>query len=141
MTRNLFFLAQLENIADPEEDEVMGFVLGEHKISKDSVVIIQTVGEISMFIYTTKNNNLALEAYSLPKFRGLGYIDMIWRIALGLSNAGTLNEMKYITGAHWWVPGEEGGWMFGNIHEWEAAGSIEPVWFGKYRDILGVNIE
>lgn len=131
---NLFFIDQLEDIGGGE----MGFVLGEHKVSQSSVVIVKTVGATSMFIYSTKDNALAAEAYNLPEFRGFGYIDMVTRIAEELSNAGTWNEIKYITGAHWWNGGK---WQFGNIHEWETAGSPEPVWFGKYRDILGLDIE
>ena len=137
---NLFFIDPLEDIGDGE----MGFVLGEHKVSQSSVVIVKTVGASSMFIYSTKDNALAAEAYNLPEFRGFGYIDMVTRIAEGLNNAGTWNEIKYITGAHWWIPpagADLGYWMFGNIHEWETAGSPEPVRFGKYRDILGLDIE
>lgn len=141
---NLFFIDQAENIALQDEDEVMGFVLGTHKVPKTSVVIIKTVGANSMFIYTTKSNSLALEAYSLPEFRGFGYIDMVTRIAKGLDNAGIWNEIKYITGAHWWVPasGEDPGyWAFGNVKDWETVGSPEPVWFGKYRDIMGIDLQ
>jgi len=138
---NLFFIDQMENIAPPGEDEVMGFVLGEHKISQSRVVIIKTVGASSMFIYTTKSKALAQEAYGLPEFRGFGYVDMVTRIAENLSNAGTWNEIKYITGAHWWVPGESGHWMFGSVKEWIDGGRLEPVWFGRYRDILGSNLE
>jgi len=141
---NLFFIDQMENIAEPGDPEVMGFVLGTKKVAVSSVVIVKTVGLNSMFIYTTKNNALAVEAYSLPEFRGFGYVDMVTRIAQGLSNAGTWNEIKYITAAHWWVPAagsEPGHWHFGDIHEWETAGSPEPVWFGRYRDIFGVTIE
>lgn len=141
---NLFFIDQLENIADPGDPEVMGFVLGEHKVHPSQVVIVKTVGASSMFIYTTKSNVLASEAYSMSEFRGFGYIDMVTRIAEGLSNAGTWAEIKYITGAHWWVPasgGESGYWMFSNVKEWQDAGNPEPVWFGRYRDILGINIE
>ena len=137
---NLFFIAELENIGT-ESEPVEGFVLGTHEVPKSSVVIIQTVGNFSMFIYITQKASLAEEAYTLPEFRGFGYADMVWRIAKGLSNAGTLNEMEYVAGAHWFIPGEDGGWMFGNIHEWDAAGSPEPVWFGRYRDIMGVDIE
>ena len=39
------------------------------------------------------------------------------------------------------VTGEDGGWRFDNIKEWEAEGSPELVWFGKYRDIMGVDIQ
>ena len=140
---NLFFIDQMENIAPPGEDEVLGFVLGEHKIAASRVVIVKTVGASSMFIYTTKDNSLAVEAYCLPEFRGFGYVDMVTRIAEGLSNAGTWNEIKYITGAHWWVPPstEPGHWMFASVKEWQDAGSPEPVWFGRYRDILSINIE
>ena len=140
---NLFFIDQMENIAAPGEDEVMGFVLGDYKVHKSSVVIIKTVGAISMFIYTTKNNALAQAANSIPEFRGYGYIDMIWRVALGIGN-GTINEMKHITGAKWWVPaaGEDPGhWAFGCVHDWEAAGSPEPSYRCKYRDILGINLD
>lgn len=131
---NLFFIAQEQDLGEGE----MGFVLGTHNVPTSSVVVVQTVGALSMFIYVTNNNDLALEAYALPEFRGFGYTDMIWRIASGLSNAGTANEMKYVTGAHWVVGGE---WFFGNIHDWEAAGSPEPMWFGRYRGIMGVDIE
>ena len=137
---NLFFIAPLINIGTVEEPQE-GFELGDHKVDKSEVVIIQTVGALSMFIYMTSNNALALEAYTIPEFRGFGYTDMIWRIACGLGNAGTQNEMKYITGAHWFIAGEDGGWVFGNIKEWEDAGSPEPMWFGKYRDIMGVDIQ
>jgi len=135
---NLFFIDQLEDISEPGDPEEMGFVLGEHKLSQSDVVIVKNVGANYMFIHCTKNSGLAAEAYNLPEFRGFGYIDMVTRIAEGLSNAGTWNEIKYITGAHWYSDDE---WHFGDIHEWETAGSPEPVWFGKYRDILGVNIE
>ena len=141
---NLFFIDQMENISASGEDEVMGFVLGTHKVPASRVVIVKTVGASSMFIYITKSNALAVEAYSLPEFRGFGYVDMVTRIAEGLANAGTWGEIKYITGAHWWCPpvgGEPGYWLFGNVKEWEAAGSAEPVWFGRFRDILGCNIE
>ncbi len=134
---NLFFIAQPENIGTVEEP-VEGYVLGTHKVPKDHVVVVKTVGNNDMFIYITGNNTLALEAYALPEFRGFGYTDMIWRIACGLSNAGSQNEMKYVTGAHWRDGGE---WHVGNIHDWEAAGSPEPMWFGRYRGILGVDIE
>ena len=141
---NLFFIDQLEVISEPGNPEEMGFILGEHKIAKSRVVLIKTVGVSSMFIYITKSNALAVEAYSLPEFRGFGYVDMVTRIAEGLTNAGTWAEIKYITGAHWWNPpagGEPGYWLFGNVKDWEAAGSTEPVWFGRFRDILGCNIE
>ena len=131
---NLFFIDQLEDIGEGE----MGFVLGEYKLSQSDVVIIKNVGVNYMFIYCTGNSDLAAEAYNLPEFRGFGYIDMVTRIAEGLSNAGTWNEIKYITGAHWYIGGE---WYFGNIHEWETAGSPEPVWFGRYRGIFAVDIE
>lgn len=140
---NLFFIDQMENISEAGEDEVLGFVFGGYKIPASSVVIVKTVGATSMFIYSTKDTTLAAEAYNLPEFRGFGYIDMVTRIAEGLSNAGTWNEIKYITGAHWWVPPttEAGYWMFASVKEWQDAGSPEPVWFGRYRDILGINIE
>ena len=123
MAWNLFFVDTLENIADPGEDEVMGFVLGTHKVSQSSVVIVKTVGANSMFIYVTKSNALALEADTYPEFRGYGYIDMIWRVALGIGN-GTIAEMKHITGAHWYIDGEH---YFGCVHDWEAAGSPTPA--------------
>ena len=140
---NLFFIDQVENIAPPGEPEGLGFVLGGHKIAASRVVIVKTVGASSMFIYTTKDTALAVKAYGLPEFRGFGYVDMVTRIAEGLSNAGTWNEIKYITGAHWGVPPttEAGHWMFSSVKEWQDAGSPEPVWFGRYRDILGINIE
>ena len=131
---NLFFIDQLEDIGDGE----MGFVLGEYKLTQSQVVTVKTVGANHMFIYVTENSGLVVVAYTLPEFRGFGYADMIWRIAVGLSNAGTLAEMKYVGGAHWYTGGE---WHFGSIHEWETAGSLEPVWFGRYRGIFGVDIE
>ncbi|GAG60760.1 unnamed protein product, partial [marine sediment metagenome] len=85
----------------------------------------------------TGSNTLAAEAYNFSEFRGFGYADMIWRVALGIGN-GTALEMKYVAGAHWFTGGE---WYFGNIHDWEDAGSPEPVWFGRYRGIFGVDIE
>lgn len=135
---NLFFIDQLEDISLPGEEEVMGFVLGGHKIPASSTVIVKTVGASSMFIYTTSSTPLAQEAYSLPEFRGFGYVDMVTRIAEGLANAGTWNEIKYITGAHWFTGGD---WFFGSVKEWIDAGRIEPVWFGRYRNILGRDLE
>ncbi len=140
---NLFFVDQLENIAETGDPEVMGFVLGTHKVHQSSVVIVKTVGANSMFIYITKSNALAQEANTIAEFRGYGYIDMIWRVALGIGN-GTINEMKYITGAKWWTPpvGEESGyWSFGCVHDWEDAGSPEPAYRCKYRDIFGVDLQ
>lgn len=140
---NLFFIDQLENIADPGEDEIMGFVLGSHKVPKASVVIFKTVGASSMFIYITKSNALAQAANGISEFRGYGYIDMIWRVALGIGN-GTINEMKHITGAKWWnspVGNDPGYWSFGCVHDWEAAGSPEPSYRCKYRDIFGIDLQ
>lgn len=134
---NLFFIDQMENIAEPGDPEVMGFVLGTKKVAVSSVVIVKTVGVNSMFIYITKSNALAAEAYNLPEFRGFGYVDMVTRIALEVDNAGNWNEIKYVTAAHWW---DGSKWKSGDIHEWETAGSLEPVWFGRYRDICKVDI-
>ena len=142
MSWNLFFIAPITNIGTVAEP-IDGFELGDYKVAKSSVVVIKTVGTMSMFIYTTKDSSLAKVAMDIPEFRGFGYIDMIWRIALGISG-GTINEMKHVTGAKWWIPasgGEPGYWMFGCVHDWEDAGSPEPSYRCKYRDIMGVDIQ
>jgi len=136
-----FFVDQEEDI-DPGPDTVLGFILdpggpNETAIPTSNVVIVKTVGANSMFIYTTQNLSIANKAYQMAEFRGFGYVDMVMRIAQGLGS-GTLNEIEYITGAHWYTGGE---WHFGNIKDWDSAGNPEPVWFGRYRGILGVEIQ
>lgn len=136
-----FFIDQEETIGTPPDD-YQGFIVdpggpNETIIRKDAVVIVKTVGANSMFIYTTQNPAIANKAYQVPEFRGFGYVDMVMRIAQGLGS-GTLNEIEYITGAHWW---DGTAWNFGNIKDWDDAGNPEPVWFGRYKGILGVEIQ
>ena len=70
------------------------------------------------------------------EFRGFGYVDMVMRLAQGLSS-GTLNELEYMTGAHWYDGGE---WHFGDVKDWKAAGSPSSVYFTRLRDIMGVDL-
>jgi len=136
---NLFFIAQQEVIGQVEGQDVYGYKLGpaDTIVQLNQVVNIKTVGNTHMILYITKNNSIANQCKDWAEFRGFGYTDMIMRVAQGLSN-GTLNEIEYITGAHWYAGGE---WHFGNIKDWKAAGSPTSVWFGKLRDIYDVRIE
>ena len=136
---NLFFLAEQEVIGQSEGQDVYGYKLGPEDVvvALDQVVDLKAVGATHMFMYITKNNSFVNKVKDWDEFRGFGYIDMVMRVAQGLSN-GTLGELEYITGAHW-VDGSE--WHFGSIKDWKAAGSPSTVWFGKYRDIFGVNVE
>jgi len=136
---NLFFIAQQEVIGQQEGQDVYGYKLGPEDtiVQLNQVVNIKTVDANHMILYITKNNSIANECKDWTEFRGFGYTDMVMRVAQGLSN-GTLNEIEYITGAHWYTGGE---WHFGSVKDWKTAGSPATVWFGKLRDIYGVGIE
>ena len=133
----LYFVDQLETIGTGE-DAYEAYVLGSYNVRPAQVVKLISVTGTDLFIYTTKKASIAADAYTIPEFVGFGYTDIITRLTLGLGNAGTINQVKYMIGAHWFSGGE---WYFGNIHQWETAGSSEPVWFGRYRGILGVDTQ
>ena len=133
----LYFVDQLETIGTGE-DAYEAYVLGSYNVRPAQVVKLISVTGTDLFIYTTKKASIAADAYTIPEFVGFGYTDIMTRLNLGMSNAATVNQAKYMIGAHWFIAGE---WHFGNIHDWEAAGSLEPVWFGRYRGILGVDTQ
>jgi len=146
MRWKLFFIAQPQIANEGQEDEFTYYQLGTYQVSKSQVVVFQTDSGYDLFCYVTQNSTLANYAYSLPEFIGVNSpTDVVARYTLGLSNAATVAQMKKIIGARWWVPyvDEENPahWAFGNIEEWQTAGSPEPVWFGSYRKILGVEYD
>ena len=137
----LFFVDQEETIGSGE-DAYQAFVVdqgGENEtiIPKSKVTVIKTVGATSMFIYKATSLAQANLAISMPEYRGMNYTDVRVRVEKGLGD-GTFNELDYITGAHWYVDGE---WHFGNVKDWETAGSPSKVIFGSYRKILGVEFD
>ena len=136
---NLFFVAQQEVVGQSEGEDVYGYKLGpdDKIVIPSQVTVIQQVGANYCFVYITNNNALALEVKDWPEFRGFGYTDFIWRIALGLSS-GNLAEAKYMSGAHWYVGGE---WHFGTIKQWEDAGSPPIVYFSRLRDFFGIDMQ
>jgi len=142
MKWKLFFIAQRQTGEEGEEF----YTLGQYTVPKSKTVTLKTVGNTDCFIYVTTNDSHANDAYAMPEFIGVNSpTDVITRYTLGLSNSGTANELKYFLGAHWRYtdPDPEVGtyWKFGNIHDWEADGSLEPVYFGSFRKILGVDYD
>jgi len=133
----LFFKAQQE-VIDAEEG-TLGYKLGpnDYVVQLNEVVDILTVGNIHCIMYSTNDSSIANLVKDWDEFMGFGYIDMVMRIAQGLSKV-TLDEIEYLSGAHWYSGGE---WHFGNIKDWKAAGSPTSVWFGKYRDIMGMDLQ
>jgi len=136
---NLFFIAQLEVVGQQEGEDIYGYKLGPDDtiVLQKNVWLIKTVGANHCFVYITDNNALALAVKDWDEFRGFGYVDAAWRVALGLSN-GTLNELKYQTGAHWYTGGE---WHDGTIIEWQNAGSPAIVYFTKLRGLFNLELE
>ena len=140
MKFNLFFKAQQEVIGqDEESNDIMGYKLGPADliVHVEQVVNLLTVGSWHLIVYLDAGETLANQVKDWPEFAGFGYIDMVMRVAVGLSNL-NISDIKYITGAHWYSSGE---WRFGSVKDWEDAGSPPIVWFGKYRDFLGVDIQ
>jgi len=133
---NLFFVAQQETLSD---GLTTGYKLGptNYELPVAQVLNVKTVGTTHMFMYHTQDDSIANVVKDWSEFRGFGYIDMVMRVAQGLSN-GTLSEIEYVTGAHWYTGGS---WHFGTVKDWKAAGSPVQVWFGKYIDIFGMEIE
>ena len=136
----LFFKAQQEPIGqDEEENDIMGYKLGpdDHIVQTSQVVDILTVGNYHCILYVTENTAIVNRVKDWPEFLGFGYTDIVMRLAQGLSNA-TLSDIEYLTGAHWFKDGE---WHFGNVKNWKAAGSPDGVWFGKLRDVMGMDLQ
>jgi len=133
-----FFKAPYKVIDNIDGVDVYGYILGPNdlKVNKNKVVNILQVGNIHLILYITKDTSLAAQLKDWDEFMGFGYTDIVMRFAQGLSNV-TLSDIEYITGSHWYAGGE---WHFGNVKAWKAAGSPEAVWFGRYRDIMGVDL-
>ena len=136
MKWKLFFKCEQETI---DGEGTLGYKLGPENtiVQIHQVIDILTVSTYHCILYITDNTTLAAKVKDFPEFMGFSYIDMVMRIAQGLSNV-TLSDVEYLTGAHWYSGGE---WHFGNIKDWKAAGSPDAVWFGKFREILGANLE
>ena len=136
MKWKMFFKAQQEVI---DGEGTLGYKLGPDDtiVKVEQVVDILTVGSYHCILYVTDNTALAAKVKDFPEFMGFSYIDMVFRIAQGLSNV-TLSDVEYLTGAHWYLNGE---WHFSNVKDWKAAGSPSAVWFGKFREIMGIDLE
>jgi len=136
MKWKMFFKAQQEVI---DAEGTLGYKLGpsDHIVQTHEVVDILTVGSYHCILYVTDNTAIANQVKDWDEFMGFGYTDLIMRFAQGLSNV-TLSDIEYLTGSHWYSGGE---WHFGNVKEWKAAGSPSAVWFGKLRDIMGVDLQ
>ena len=126
-------------IAEPVDDGNgnITYTVGEYTVSKSKVVVMASEGAYDLFCYVTANGGIASNAYTMDEFVGLnGPIDIVTRAWKGLSNAATVNQVKHMIGAHWFSAGE---WHFGDIHAWETAGELEPMYFQSFRKILGVD--
>ena len=136
---NLFFIAEQEVIGQSEGVDVYGYRLGpdDTVVQLRQVVDYYQVGNTHLFLYTGASDSIANLCKDWSEFRGFGQIDMVMRLAQGLSN-GTLNELEYITGAHWYAGGE---WHFGNVKDWKTAGSPTAVYFTRFRDIMGLDLQ
>ena len=135
MKWKLFFIAQPQT---DEEDNVT-YEVGEYTVPRSKVTVMASEAGYDLFCYVTTDNTLANDAYTADEFIGVNSPqDILARVYLGLDNATTVNRVKYLLGAHWRSDGE---WHFGNIHDWDDAGNPEPVWFGSYRKILGVEYD
>lgn len=146
MKWKLFLIAQPQIANEGQPDEYTYYQVGTQEITKSQTVLFGSDSGYDLFCYVTQNESVANYAYSQSEFIGVNSpLDIVARYTLGLSNAATVAQMKRITGARWWVPyvDEENPahWEFGNILDWEAGGSLEPVWFGSYRKILGVEYD
>ena len=139
----LYFKAQQEIVAVLDGENVLGYKLGPNDtiVQTNQVIDILQIGNIHCILYLTDNISIASQVRTWTEFMGFGYTDMIWRIALGLGPDGgpTLDHVKYLTGAHWYLNGE---WHFGSIKDWEA---IDPlplnVYFGPIRQIMGIPLQ
>lgn len=133
------FIAQKETLSDGETE---GFKLGpsDYELPLSQVFPLTNQGNTYFFMVFNANKNQALITYNWNEFRGIGesitdcYKDTIARVAAGIGN-GTLNEVKYMIRANYKVGGE---WTSGNIHDFETAGSPEPVYFTNLIDMFGV---
>ncbi len=136
MKWKLFFKCKQEAI---DGEGTLGYKLGpdDHIVQTHQVVDILQVASYHCILYVTDNTAIANQVKDWDEFMGFSYIDMVMRIAQGLSNV-TLSDIEYLTGAHWYSGGE---WHFGNVKDWKAAGSPTTVWFGKFRDIMGIDLE
>jgi len=136
MKWKLFFKSQQEVI---DGEGTLGYKLGpdDYIVQVEQVMDILTVGSYHCILYVTDNTAIANLCKDWDEFMGFGYIDMVMRVAQGLSNV-TLNDIEYLTGAHWYTGGE---WHFGSIKDWKTAGSPTTVWFSKFRDIMGVDLQ
>lgn len=140
MKWKLFFVAQPQTDAEGNKY----YELGTYTVPKTKTVWVKSEGAFDLFVYVTSNDSLANYAYSLPEFVGVNSpTDIATRHAYNLSNAASTLQMKHMIGAHWVETDPELGnyWVFGSCHDWEAAGSPEPVWFGSFRKILGVEYD
>jgi len=135
----IFLKAKQEVIGQQDGEDVMGYKLGptNYIVQLHQVVNILTVGSYHCILHMTDSSSIANLVKDWPEFMGFGYTDMVMRIAQGLSQV-TLSDIEYLTGAHWFTGGE---WHFGNVKDWKAAGSPTTVWFGKYRDVMGLSLE
>jgi len=138
MKWKLFFKAKQEVIDQVDGDDAMGYKLGpnDHIVQISQVVDILQVASYHCILYVTDNTSIANQVKDWDEFMGFGYIDMVMRVAQGLSDI-PLSDIEYLTGAHWYSGGE---WHFGNVKNWKAAGSPEAVWFGKLRDVMGIDL-
>ena len=135
------FIAQKESWVEGDET-VEGFKLGpsDYKVRLPQAFILASQGNTYFFMVFNAGKSQALTAYDWDEFRGVGqtiadcYKDVVARVAAGVGN-GTLNEIKYMIRAHYKVGGE---WTSGNIHDFETAGSPEPVYFTNLIDMFGV---
>jgi len=140
----LFFKAKQEVIDQVEGKDVLGYKLGPNNyvVQISKVVNILTVGPYHCILYITDSTAIANKVKDWDEFMGFGYIDMVMRVAQGLSDI-PLSDIEYLTGAHWFSEGE---WHFGNVKNWKA--DIDPatnlpyttVYFGRLRDIMGVDL-
>lgn len=140
MKRKIFFKAEQKIIGQTIDNvNILGYKLGieEHIIKSDQVINLQ-INELNhSVLYLTDSKTVIAKAKDWNEFLGYGYIDMSMRVSQGLSKS-TLKDIEAVTGAHWTIDGEE---YFGNVLDWKAAGSPKDVWFGRFRDIMGVDLQ
>jgi len=140
MADKLFFKAELQT----DEDDNKFYVINGTNIPKSKTVFFAEDDGDDIFCLVTNDKDFVNSAYDTDDFLGSGNpFDMVMRNMLKLEKRGTkLKELKYVIGAHWIenIAGEDVQ-RFGNVHDWENAGELEPVKFGPFRKILGVDYD
>ena len=134
MADKLFFKAPLKT----DVDENKFYIINGTDIPKSKTVFFAEDDGDDIFCLVTNDKDFVSSAYNTDEFLATGSpLDLAVRHALKFKDT-KLKELKYLIGARW--PGVEGN-VFGNVHDWEAAGKPEPVKFGPFRKILGVDYD